>query len=174
MKSTLLCLSLCLFTVGLAPAQDKKPETPAAKDATGGSFNDKEEAPEAPAKAELPVVDPTNVDQLRANEQKMVIVRGKVSRTKDWDGNGKPDKGINFVNIGGDRFTMVTFASDYDKFGTTRPAAMYRDKTIEVTGKLEERQGRWQIKVSSPDQVKIVGDEEKKEGDAKDEKKAKK
>lgn len=162
MKLLLLFASTVFFTALPAMADEKKAE-PAKSAATGD-----EEADEKPA---AKIIDPKNVDDLKAHEQQIVTVRGKVTRTKDWDGGGKPEKGINFVDFEGNHFVTVTFASDYEKFKPSRPAALYRDKTIEVTGKLETHNGKWQIKLTSPDQVKVLDAEERK--DAKEEKKAK-
>lgn len=158
MKNLLLLTTL--WFLGTLPnvAQDKK-----AAEA--------EETAPAPV-VQPPVVDPANVDQLRTYEQQVVIVRGKVRRTKDWDGGGNAAKAMNFVDLEGGHFVLVTFASDYDKFKPSRPAALYRDKTIEVTGKLEPHKGQWQIKLTSPDQVKVLEGDDKKA--AKEEKKSKK
>jgi DNA/RNA endonuclease YhcR with UshA esterase domain len=166
MKLFLLFASTVYFTALSAMptwADDKKPDP--AKPAAAAAA---EEADEKPA---VKIIDPKNVDDLKAHEQQIVTVRGKVTRTKDWDGGGKPEKGINFVDFEGNHFVTVTFASDYEKFKPSRPAALYRDKTIEVTGKLETHNGKWQIKLTSPDQVKVLDVEERK--DAKEEKKAK-
>lgn len=172
MKLLLLFASTVFFTALPALADEKKAEPanatakPAA--ATAAAAATGEEADEKPA---VKVLDSKNVDDLKAHEQQVVTVRGKVTRTKDWDGGGKPEKGINFVDFEGNHFVTVTFASDYEKFKPSRPAALYRDKTIEVTGKLDTHNGKWQIKLISPDQVKVLDVEERK--DAKEEKKAK-
>ena len=143
LRTLALSLGLCLSL----PAQETKPD-------------------EAPAAVQLPVVDPANVDDLRAHEQQDVIVRGKVQKTKDWDGKGQPGKGLNFVDFEGGHFQIITFASDYENFKAGRPAAIYRGKNLEVTGKLETRNGNWQIKVSKPEQVKVIEASGKEEKDS--------
>ena len=141
---TLLLSALCALLPLNLQAQETKPDAPAA----------------APA---LAVVDPANVDDLRAHEGQDVIVRGKVQKTKDYDGKGVPGKGINFINLEGGHFTMVVFESDYAKFTTGKPASIYKGKTIEITGTLETRNGNWQIKVSKPEMVKVIESKDKKD-----------
>lgn len=150
-----LVITLSLLSPTLR-AEDKKPDSPAP-------------APPAATQAKAKVIESGKVDDLRANEQQTVTVRGKVTRTKEWDGNGNSTKAMNFIDLEGGYFSTVTFAADLDLF-KPRPAVLYRDKTIEVTGTLETRNGRWQIKLNSPDQVKIITKEDKKE--EKEEKKA--
>ena len=145
---TLLLAALCALLPLSLQAQETKPEAPAA----------------APA---LAVVDPANVDDLRAHEGQDVTVRGKVQKTKDYDGKGVPGKGINFINLEGGHFTMVVFESDYAKFTTGKPASIYKGKTIEITGTLETRNGQGQINVNKPEMVKVIEgkgkDDDKKE-----------
>lgn len=114
-----------------------------------------EPAPATPAAAVAKVVDSTNAEELKASVNQTVTVKGKVSKATDWDGRGNPEKGINFINLEGNQFTLLVFAADYGKF-SARPAVLYKDKTIEVTGKLELRKDKLQIKATGPEQIKIV------------------
>jgi RecJ-like exonuclease len=137
MKLSLLLLSVCLVSLFQLKGEEATP-TP-------------------PAQAASKVIDSSNVEDLKANANQTVTVKGKVVKATDWDGKGNPEKGINFIDLAGKQFTLVVFAADYGKF-TSHPAVMYKDKTIEVTGKLELRKEKWQIKATSPEQVKIVED----------------
>jgi len=137
MKLSLLLLSVCLVSLFQLKGEEATP-TP-------------------PAQAAAKVIDSANVEDLKANANQTVTVKGKVIKATDWDGKGNPEKGINFIDLAGKQFTLVVFAADYAKF-PSHPAAMYKDKTIEVTGKLELRKEKWQIKANSPQQVKIVED----------------
>lgn len=131
MKLSLFLLSFCLVSLSPVQAEEAKP-APVAK-----------------------VIDSANVEELKANANQTVTVKGKVDKVKDWDGKGDATKGINFIDLAGKQFTLLVFAADYGKF-QSRPAELYKNKTIEVTGKLELHKDKWQIKATSPDQVKIV------------------
>jgi len=142
MKLSLLLLSFCLVSLFQLKGEEAPP-TP----------------PTPPARAAAKVIDSANVEDLKANANQTVTVKGKVVKATDWDGKGNPEKGINFIDLAGKQFTLVVFAADYGKFAS-HPAVMYKDKTLEVTGKLELRKEKWQIKATSPEQVKIVEDAE--------------
>ncbi len=135
MKPILLLLSFCLVSSFQLHGEEPAP------------------APAAPVVAK--VIDSTNAEELKASVNQTVTVKGKVVKATDWDGRGNPEKGINFINLAGDQFTLLVFASDYGKF-SARPAELYKDKTIEVTGKLELRKEKLQIKATGPEQIKIV------------------
>ena len=139
MKPSLLLLSVCLVSLFQLRGEEEKPAP----------------TPAAPAPAVVKVIDSANVEELKANVNQTVTVKGKVAKVKDWDGKGDATKGINFIDLEGKQFTLLVFAADYEKF-PSRPAELYKDKTLEVTGKLELHKEKWQIKATSPDQVKIV------------------
>lgn len=136
--------------------------------------NSKDAKPAAPAAAKVandPVaVDATMIDQFTANVGKTVTVTGQVQRTKDWDGGMQKKKKMNFVDLKGGYFTTVTFEDDFAAFGKNLPATAYKGKKIAVTGELEERNGKYQIVLKSPDQVKVLDDEPKTDKDAKPDK----
>jgi hypothetical protein len=136
MKLCSLSLLVCLVFSLLVHAEEGKP------------------APVVVIPAVIKVIDSTNVEALKVNLNQTVTIKGKVTKTKDWDGKGNAAKGINFINLEGNQFTLLVFAADYGKF-PSRPAELYLGKTLEITGKLEFHK-KWQIKASSPDQVKIV------------------
>lgn len=140
MKLNLLLLSVCLVSLLQLKGEEEKPAP----------------APPTPAPAVVAkVIDSANVEELKASVNQTVTVKGKVAKVKDWDGKGDAAKGINFIDLEGKQFTLLVFAADYGKF-PSRPAELYKDKTLEVTGKLELHKEKWQIKATSPDQVKIV------------------
>lgn len=138
MKLSLLLLSFCLVSLFQLKGEEAPP-TP----------------PTPPARAAAKVIDSANVEDLKANANQTVTVKGKVVKATDWDGKGHPEKGINFIDLAGKQFTLLVFAADYGKF-PSHPAELYKNKTLEVTGKLELRKEKWQIKATSPQQVKIV------------------
>ncbi len=152
--SRLFAVCAALATATHIPAEDKKPadSAPAA-------------APAAEASA-LTVVSSRDIDAIRANDQRKVVMRGKVIRTNEWDGKGVPSKSMNFLDLEGGYFTIVTWADAYPKFPNGHPAAIYRGKTIEVTGTITQHNNRFQMKLEDPAQVRVVEDE-KPAGDAK-------
>ena len=91
-------------------------------------------------------------------------------------------KGMTFLNLEGGKFTLVAWKDSYEKFEGGSPAKLYKDKTVEVTGAIEEYRpkgaskddpGKLQIRLNSPDQVKVLTTPESeagaKEGDKKSE-----
>ena len=89
-------------------------------------------------------------------------------------------KGMTFLNLEGGKFTLVAWKDSYEKFEGGSPAKLYKDKTVEVTGAIEEYRpkgaskddpGKLQIRLNSPDQVKVLTTPESeagaKEGDKK-------
>lgn len=137
MKLSYLYLSVCLVFSLQLHAEESKP------------------APTVATPVVVKLIDSTNVEALKVSLNQTVTVKGKVTKTKDWDGKGNAAKGINFINLEGNQFTLLIFAADYGKF-PSRPAELYLGKTLEVTGKLEVHKQKWQIKVTSPDEVKVV------------------
>lgn len=95
-------------------------------------------------------VDSTDEEALRENLGKKVTVFGVIKRTKKWDG------GANFLNFDGNKFMLVCFESEYTNFPDGQPADLLKDKNVEVTGYINEYKGKLQIKLTHPDQVKIV------------------
>lgn len=64
---------------------------------------------------------------------------------------------LNFTNEprGGDKFYLVIFKDKFSLFGG-KPEVFFKDKTVRVTGKVEEHKGRPQMKVKKSEQVQIV------------------
>ena len=74
-------------------------------------------------------------------------------------------KGMTFLNLDGGKFTLVAWKNSYEKFEGGSPAKLYKGKSIEVTGAIEEYRprgaskddpGKLQIRLNFPDQVKIL------------------
>jgi DNA/RNA endonuclease YhcR with UshA esterase domain len=62
-----------------------------------------------------------------------------------------------------DNFTAVIFRDALARFaadGIKDPAAHFRDKKIRVRGRIEEHQGRPQIKVEQPGQIEVVEEDQ--------------
>lgn len=141
MKSTcvLPMLALTLLMAGVR-AEDKPADPPAN--------------PPVPAvPAEAPVrLESTDVAGLKAALGKPVVVRGKVGKTRAWEG------GITFINLAGG-FTVVCFKKNLANFPEP-PDKTCAGKTIEVSGKLTEHKGKLQIEISKPEQIKVLDEVE--------------
>ncbi len=108
---------------------------------------------------DLPRAKAEEESSVRALLGKNSIIIGKVT-----DAFESP-KGMTFLNLEGGKFTLIAWKDSYAKFEGGSPAKLYRNKTIEVTGKIEEYRprgaakedpGTLQIKLNSPDQVKVL------------------
>jgi len=64
--------------------------------------------------------------------------------------------GIHFLRFRDSEFTCVTFARHVKDFPGGPPSEAYKEKWIEVTGLIENYRGKPQIKLTLPDQVKII------------------
>jgi len=135
-----------------------------------------EEKPTAdPAKPKPPIVKVVEVKKIAELVGKEATISGKVTRT------GKSKSGIHFLNFANFSFVVVCFPDAVAKFKEGGPAELYRDQTIEVTGKIEVYRKKHQIKLASPDQIKIIPaavpadkeDEDEKKGEPKAETAAK-
>jgi DNA/RNA endonuclease YhcR with UshA esterase domain len=146
-SALVLLFSLAALATHIASAQEKPASEP--KKEAVNSAND-------------PVaVDAAKREELEANVGKTVTVTGQVLRTKDWDGGPQKKKKMNFIDLKPNLFGTVTWEEDYAAFGQNLPAAAYKGKKISVTGELQERQGKFQIILKTPDQVKVLEDEAK-------------
>jgi len=105
--------------------------------------------------AEDAIYIPANeTEALEKKEGQKVTVYGE---TKD---SGKSSSGTNFVNFEGADFYLVTFKTDLSGFSKGEPSDFYEGKRIAVTGTVSVYQGKPQIKLTSPDQIKILQDDE--------------
>ncbi len=80
-----------------------------------------------------------------------IVVEGKVVRTHDT-GNVTF---LNFTDEWRGTFSVVIFASDYDKFPQP-PSQHFLDQFIRVGGRVKDYQGAPEIVVESPDQIEII------------------
>ena len=89
-------------------------------------------------------------EELMAKDGQKITVYGETS------GSGKSSSGMNFVNFKGAEFYLVTFKSDVDEFEDGEPADAYDEKRVAVTGVVSIYKEKPQIKLTSPDQVRIL------------------
>ncbi len=145
----LLCLAGLAATSALRAAEEEKN---AAKPAAG-------EEGKAP---ELPRVKAGDIEGVKKLVGKKAVVFGKVISSREVEKSG-----ISFLDLDGGKFTVVCWKESYSKFeGGQSPAKLYKDRDIEVTGEIFEYKGkngkgdpRPEIKLTSPDQVKVVSAE---------------
>ena len=101
-------------------------------------------------KPAIPRLDATVEKALREHLGHKATVFGKIKRTK------ASDKGITFLNFEGYKFVLVCFESEYANFPDGPLETTMRDKYVEATGYISEYKGKLQIKLTQPDQIKIV------------------
>ena len=122
---------------------------------------------------DLPRASAEEESAVRALLGKKATITGRVT-----DAFESP-KGMTFLNLEGGKFTLVAWKDRYEKFEGGSPAKLYKGKTIEVTGAIEEYRpkgaskedpGKLQIRLNSPDQVKILitPEADPKEADSKE------
>lgn len=99
-------------------------------------------------------IDAVKTDDLMAKEGQKVVVYGN---TKD---SGKSGSGMNFVNFDGAEFYLVTFKSDLKGFKDGEPSDIFDEKRIAVEGVVSVYKGKPQIKLTDPDMVTILGEED--------------
>ena len=98
---------------------------------------------------EVPLLLAEERERLVAALGKAVTVRGRVVRT------GQSGGGTSFLNFSERHFGVVSFPSDR-AFFRLDPSTLYKDKLIEITGTIEQYEDQYQIKLSHPDQVKVL------------------
>lgn len=96
----------------------------------------------------------TETKALTAKEGHKVTVYGEST------GSAKQPTGTNFVNFEGAEFYLVTFKTDLDQFDEGEPAEIYDGQRLAVSGVMSVYQGKPQFKLTSPDQVRILGKDE--------------
>ncbi len=103
---------------------------------------------------QFPVFAATDTEGLRAKEGQKVVAWGETT------GSGKSPAGMNFVNFKDAELYLVTFKSDLKPFGDTEPADAYDGKRLVVTGVVSLYKDKVQIKLTSPDQVRVLAGDE--------------
>ena len=105
-------------------------------------------ADEAATKSEpISVIEPAKIE---AQLGKTATVRGKVTRT------GQSKGGLQFINFANAQFVVVCFPDAAAKFTKGQPVDLFKEKTIEVTGEIVKYRDKFQNKLESPDQVKVI------------------
>ena len=102
----------------------------------------------------LPILTATDTAALKAKDGQKVLVFGETERS------GKSGSGMNFVNFKDAEFYLVTFKSDLAAFKEGEPSDIYNGKRLAVAGVVSIYKDKPQIKLTSPDQVRVLADDE--------------
>jgi hypothetical protein len=103
----------------------------------------------------LTAADPITSSQAKDHIGETVTVCGPVADTRHLD-SGSGHTFLNFDKHYPDHtFTAFIDGQDHAKFGT--PEKDYLDKEICVTGKIQQYNGKPEIVLTSPEQVKVKG-----------------
>src|SRR5581483_7318618 len=105
--------------------------------------------------AALPVIaaDPIPAAEAKDHIGQTATVCGKVADTRYLESSQRRPTFLNFdAKYPNHTFTAVIFGDDRAKFGA--PEKDYLEKTICVTGKIEEYNKKPQVVLTSPEQVK--------------------
>lgn len=94
----------------------------------------------------------TNTVELRQLVGQEVTAYGKVEST------GKSSSGHQFLNFYGKQLSVFCGKDDVAKFKGGKPADRYKTKEIEVTGKLSLFKGKLQLKLTTPDNIRLLED----------------
>ena len=92
----------------------------------------------------------SNAAELRALVGQEVTVYGTIEST------GKSSSGHQFLNFYGKQISVFCGKDDVAKFKTGQPADVYRNKEIEVSGKLSLFKGKVQLKLTSPENIRLL------------------
>lgn len=96
-------------------------------------------------------IDVTDWNTLRERVGQRVTVYGKISRAT------KSRAGDEFLNFAGSDLKLVCFRSDQRQFTDGTPVDRFADQDVEVSGLLELYQGRPQIRLKVPEQIRADG-----------------
>lgn len=83
---------------------------------------------------------------------KEVIVTGKVASTHISSSSGH-----HFLNFSSAKLRVICEKGDIAAFPAGGPAALYKEKTVEIQGTIDLYKGAPQIRITSPDQVRLAG-----------------
>ena len=92
----------------------------------------------------------TRVSELKKKVGQEVTVEGAVGKAN------KSRSGHHFLNFDNTELAVVCFKDDAAKFEQGGPSKLFAGKSVEIKGKLELFKGKLQIKLKSPDQIKVV------------------
>lgn len=138
-----------------APSEDENPdETPAGSPADNPADHPDSGSADAPAErkavAKPEQIAATHVVALREAVGKRVTVFGRIQRT------AKSGSGHQFLNFADTELSGVCLPESVKRFKDGAPIDVYKNKHVELTGKLELYKGKLQIQFSEPAQIKIV------------------
>lgn len=110
-------------------------------------------------KGNLPIVlQEHEVGRLRSQIDKQVVVQGRVASTSS------SGSGHQFLNFPSGSVRVICFKDDLKNFSKGGPAALYKGKSIALTGLLQQHKGNLQIQLKSPKQISIAGEMSGKSG----------
>jgi len=107
------------------------------------------ESPVEKSSKEPQRVNATNIVTLRKLVDTKVTVYGKISRTN------KSRSGANFLNFYSSELSIVCLKDDLKSFSEGQPADLFKNKDVEVAGKIELYEGKLQIKLTDPSQIRL-------------------
>jgi hypothetical protein len=144
-----LALGLIAISVaGLSTLSSLAPGQQRSQDASSTTSKPKtSEAESANGSAAIPA---NLIVKLRERVGKETVVTGHIERTSRSKG------GHHFLNFASSELTIVCFEEHARKFKDQPPAEAFKGKDVTVTGKIELYQGKLQIKLEDPAQIRIV------------------
>ncbi|MGI9243908.1 MAG: hypothetical protein ACR2RV_24135 [Verrucomicrobiales bacterium] len=104
---------------------------------------------EAAEEKQLERISVSEIGKIRSRVGSEVVVYGKVSQTST---SSSGHQFLNFPN----GFKIVCLKGDVAGFGGGGPAELYRGKLVEVRGEIASHQGKPQIAITTPDQIKTI------------------
>ncbi|MBC8350649.1 MAG: hypothetical protein H8E66_01600 [Planctomycetes bacterium] len=100
--------------------------------------------------AKLNRIKATNAGELRGSLGQEVTIYGSI------DSTGKSSSGHQFLNFYGKQVSVFCAKDDVAQFKDGKPADLYKGKQIEVIGKLSLFNGKLQIKLTTPKNIKLL------------------
>ncbi|MEO8496438.1 MAG: hypothetical protein ABI614_15325 [Planctomycetota bacterium] len=92
----------------------------------------------------------TSTVELRELVDQEVTVYGKIEST------GKSASGHQFLNFSGKQVSVFCGQDDVAKFRDGQPAELYKNKEVEVTGLLSLHNGKLQLKLTTPANIRLL------------------
>lgn len=118
---------------------------------TGADEPSRPFAPAETAEGELPVIQVRSILDLRSRVGKTLTVEGDVARV------GSSQSGHRFINFhGNSEFSVFISSEDVAKFVPDPPEKAFAGKTVAVTGTVERFNNKLQMRVHSPEAIRIV------------------
>lgn len=140
---TLVCGLLGSLFLLTTACRAEKPQQPPRNQSTQTSAREQSES--------LPAIVAGNQQELRERVGQKVVVSGDVSRI------GISDSGHRFINFNSNpELSLFISSQDVRKFQPDPPEKLYRDQTIAATGRLERFKEKLQIRIQSPEAIRIL------------------